>query len=81
MTPHTEAIKPQVFKQIAVRWPEDFWRRAKIAAMDMNVSLAHAATIGAATFLGIDPPSEADDVTEEALSAREAVGPVSGRAG
>jgi len=65
MTSKPEAIKPLVFKQIAVRWPEDFWRRAKIAAMDQNVSLAHAATVGAASFLGIDPPSDVDAVEED----------------
>ena len=65
MTPQTDAIKTTpVFKQIAVRWPEDFWRRAKIAAMDKSVSLAHAATIGAASFLGIDPP-EVSAVAED----------------
>lgn len=71
MTSQTEASKPQeasrpvVSKQIAIRWPEEFWRRAKIAAMDRGCSLNYAATVGAAAFLGIDPPSEAVDVAEE----------------
>jgi hypothetical protein len=64
-------------KQFSLRWPESFWERAKIAALQQRVSLQKAATIGCANYLGIDPPEdleadEADDSKAENKSKRKA---------
>lgn len=62
----TMTQRDEQIKAFSVRWPESFWERAKIAALQRRISLQEAVTLGCAAYLDIEPPEKVDgDVVEE----------------
>lgn len=53
--------KPEIIKQLTLRWPEYFWEAVKIAALTQRTSSHALITEAVADKLGIPVPTQHED--------------------